>query len=422
VRTPDDRAAAPHLTRRRLLAAGAGVGAAAAAGALIRQGDGAGDELAPRNMPRAAAGLPAGQHEWEARLEADAHGNAVAPPHQRLLLFDLAGAPTAAGATWIEAALRRIDALRPAVFTALGWSAEWFALAGLPSPIPKARALNPAEAPNLDGAICCLHLAAADEQLLEAVDAALTRGAALPGGTAGEADVRPVLRLVERRGGFIGAGLPAGHTRDLTTRGGVEVPQASPLFMGFPSGMRRNQATEAAVTIDHGRWRGGSTMHVSRIALTLPSWYATLTDQQRTARMHGPGVSARAALDPGSGLEPATADLGATARRYGVVGHAQAAATARRREKPIILRRDFNGVERGQPMTHFVALARTIEDFEATRKAMDAARAQAASESVGAQVNNGINEWLSVHDRANFLVPPRAMRAFPGLPGSGAPA
>ncbi len=99
--------------------------------------------------------------------------------------------------------------------------------------------------------------------------------------------------------------------------------------------------------------------------------------------MHGPGVTVQDALSPRDGLEPPTADLAGTARRDGVVGHTQTAATARRRGKPIILRRDFNGVEQGQPLVHFVALARTIDDFEATRRAMNGAQAMAAGPAVG---------------------------------------
>ncbi|MDQ8046464.1 MAG: hypothetical protein REI11_17805, partial [Patulibacter sp.] len=367
---------------------------------------------------------------------------AVPPRHQRLLLFTLAAHPSVGGGDRIERALRLVEAHAHArasrLVMTLGWGPAWFEAIAQPSPVKHAAPLSDTESPIIDTAVACLHLGADDLTLLDAVDHALTAGAGLPAPTAAagragstpstpaaagttpttnaaELDLRLVLTLAERRSGFVGEGLPQQATGDLEDAGGVKVRAASPLFMGFKSGMKKNQATEPGVTIDHGRWMGGTMMHVSRISLTLPSWYRTLTDEQRTLRMHGPGVTVKEAFEPGDGLTPPTPDVAATARKYGVVGHTQAAAVARKRDKPLIIRRDFNGVEHGQPLVHFVALSRTVEDFEATRKAMNADKAVAANPEVGAQVNNGINEWLSVKNRANFLVPPRAARAFPGL-------
>ena len=108
-------------------------------------------------------------------------------------------------------------------------------------------------------------------------------------------------------------------------------------------------------------------------------------------------------------------------RRYGVVGHAQTSARARRRGKPLILRRDFNTVDGGQAGLHFVAVQRTIEDFVTTRTAMNAASAQLQNPSISGTVNNGINEFIFVLKRANYILPPRPQRSFPMLPGrSGA--
>jgi hypothetical protein len=108
---------------------------------------------------------------------------------------------------------------------------------------------------------------------------------------------------------------------------------------------------------------------------------------------------------------------GEAVRRYGVVGHAQTSARARRGGKPIILRRDFNTVDGAQAGLHFVALQRTIEDFVITRNAMNAASAQLQNPSITATVNNGINEFIFVLKRANYLLPPRALRSFPLVAG-----
>lgn len=65
-----------------------------------------------------------------------------------------------------------------------------------------------------------------------------------------------------------------------------------------------------------------------------------------------------------------------TARAYGIVGHAQAAARARLDGRPRLNRRDFATVDGGIPGTHFVSLQRDLEDFNATRAVMNAADAR----------------------------------------------
>ncbi len=82
----------------------------------------------------------------------------------------------------------------------------------------------------------------------------------------------------------------------------------------------------------------------------------------------------------------------------------------------MILRRDFNSADGGAARVHFVALQQSIDDFVATRKAMDARKAVGHG-TVGVHINNGITEWMTVEARANLLVPPRRDRICPGLPG-----
>jgi hypothetical protein len=106
--------------------------------------------------------------------------------------------------------------------------------------------------------------------------------------------------------------------------------------------------------------------------------------------------------------------LPATARRHGLVGHAQAAARARRDGRPRLNRRDFVTFDDGIPGTHFVSLQRDLEDFNATRAVMNAADARRHHPAVGLRANNGINAFMEVVSRATFAVPPRARRAYPG--------
>lgn len=398
------------ITRREALAIAGAAGAGVLAGCgRVRHA------AAPATARATLPGAPARQHAWNGRLAVDDAGNVLAPRHQALLVCALAADPTRERAAAADAALTRLeraaqDAGHP-LLVAVGWGPAWFARIGLTSPVPAARALSDTEAPALEDPIAVVHLGSDDPRTLTAAVDAL----------AGPGPFASLLRATERRVGFVGPGLPRAHQADTTG-----LPQdrpldrEAPLFMGFQSGLRRNQAGEADVTITDGPWRGGTTMHVSRVALTLNSWYHGLGDADRVRRMfRADATPGEVARHPG-GLANPVRDLARVARRHDVVGHAESMAAARRGNRPVILRRDFNGVEDGAAVVHFVSVQRSIADFERTRRAMNAARAVGASPSVGQQVNNGINEWLTVTSRANLLVPPRAARICPGLAGAQA--
>ena len=130
----------------------------------------------------------------------------------------------------------------------------------LPSPIPRAKALSEFEQPAIDGYHLCLHLASDDPEVLSACGRALQYALA------------PALRLRQTRTGFAGAGLPAAHQRvgGHPVQGippGNHVPPSAPLFMGFKSALKKNQATEDAVTIASGEFAQGTTMAVSHMTL-----------------------------------------------------------------------------------------------------------------------------------------------------------
>jgi hypothetical protein len=185
--------------------------------------------------------------------------------------------------------------------------------------------------------------------------------------------------------------------------------------MGFKSGLSRNQATEDDVTIPGGPFAGGTTMHVSYLRLRLGTWYAQLSQAERVARMYAPQVTPRqaAAFTADDGSDPAL--LGQAVTRYGVIGHAQTSAAARRGGRPVILRRDFDTIDGGVAGLHFVSLQAAIEDFVTTRTAMNATSAQLSNPSITDTVNNGINEFIFVLNRGNYVMPARAMRSFPLL-------
>ena len=412
------------LTRRRLLIGAAGVAAGgAAAGIGLDQTHGVSPPIPNvRAVPEGAqpSGLPARQHAWTATLSRDPDGNPVAPRFDRLLFFDVVGRPGAGHRSVLEAALRTLerryrwgpDGL---LFTA-GWGPDYFTrVLKVASPIPVATGLSDFELPSIDDYHLCLHLAGNHEDRLAAIEAALVHDAALPGADR-PLDISSVLRWRESRTGFVGAGLPAAHQNVGGIPSGEPVAKDAPLFMGFKSNLRKNQATEDAVTVAEGPFAHGTTMQVSYMRLRLDSWYDDLNHEQRIARMYAPQVTPRQVSQFTTDAESDPNLLSQAINHYGVIGHSQTSARARRHGKPLIIRRDFNTIDGGQAGLHFVSIQRTIQDFVTTRTAMNAAHAQLQNPAITDVVNNGINEFIIVLKRANYLLPPRSTRSFPLLP------
>jgi hypothetical protein len=421
-REPDAQPERWQLTRRRLLLGAAGVAAGGAAlGAGIEAAQSGPSSPEPKAVPLGAqpGGLPSRQHAWGATLARDGDGNPVAPRFDRLLFFDVVGTPSPAHATVLEAALRTLERRyrwgpHGLLFT-VGWGAHYFRRGlRVESPIPVATALSEFEIPTIDEYDLCLHLACDDEQRLASVEAALIHGAPLPG-AGGLVDVSAALRWRETRTGFVGAGLPAANQKVGGIPGGQPVAKHAPLFMGFKSNLRKNQATEDSVTLTDGPLAGGTTMHVSYMRLRLDSWYQGLSYRERIARMYAPQVTPEQVRRFTTDAKSDPQLLGQAINRYGVIGHSQTSARARRHGKPLIIRRDFNTVDGGQAGLHFVAVQRSIEDFVTTRKAMNASSAQLQNPAITDTVNNGINEFIFVLKRANYILPPRDQRSFPLL-------
>jgi hypothetical protein len=248
--------------------------------------------------------------------------------------------------------------------------------------------MAPWEDPVLEEIDACLHVAGEDEDRVAAVQ----RRFPLAG-----------LSLREVRTGFTGPNLPV--------RG---VAPDAPLLLGFHSGLRGNQASEAEITIPDGPLAGGTTMHVSRIALDVERWYAQ-DPETRAALMFSPATTARAAARFTDDARADADRLPALAAQHGLVGHAQAAGRARLHGRPRINRRDFATVDGGVPGTHFVSLQRTLQDFNVTRAVMNAADARHHHPRIGLRERNGLNAFMEVRSRATFAVPPRSARAFPRI-------
>ncbi|HVR06182.1 MAG TPA: hypothetical protein VMS02_09075 [Solirubrobacteraceae bacterium] len=409
------------LTRRQFLLGGAALAAGGTAlGIALDRGGGA-TPIPDVALGAQPAGLPRRQHAWTDTLAHDADGNPLPPRFDRLLFFDVRGRPTPAAARLLEAALRTLERRyrwgpSGLLFTA-GWGEPYFVRAlGVASPIPRARALSNFELPAIDDYDLCLHLACDDQRRLAAVVAAL-RGRAPLAGADGPLDLSSALRWRETRTGFVGAGLPAANQDVGGIPPGRPVSTRTPLFMGFKSGLRGNQASEDGVTIADGHFAQGTTMQASYMRLRLESWYGQLDQAERVARMYAPQVTPEQArrFTTEAGGDPA--GFGEAVNRYGVIGHSQATARVRRHGRPLMIRRDFDTIDGGQAGLHFVSLQRSIADFVKTREAMNASSAQLQNPAITDTVNNGINEFIFVLKRGNYILPARAQRSFPLLPG-----
>jgi hypothetical protein len=407
------------LSRRQFLTA---AGLAAGGGSLIETVTAAAGPLAVP-LGTQPSGLPARQHAWTETLTRDEHGNPISPRFDRLLFFDLIGKPTTVGVRTLEGSLRTLERTYRwgpggLLFTA-GWGPHYFEhVLGVATPVPRPKELSDFELPSFDDYDLCLHLACDDEQRLADVTHGLIEGGSTAG--AGRIGLGSVLRWRESRTGFVGTGLPAAHQHVNGIPHGHPVSATSPLYMGFKSGFKKNQASEDDVTIASGPFADGTTMHVSYMRLRLDSWYGLLSDTERVARMYAPKVTPAQVEGFTDDAPSQPGHYAQDARRYGVVGHSQTSARARRNGAPRILRRDFDTVDGGVAGLHFVSVQRSIADFVTTRNAMNAANASYLNPAIGDTVNNGINEFIFVLKRANYILPSRGLRSFPLYPKQAA--
>ncbi len=408
------------LSRRRFLA---GAGAVAAAGLLTAvtarraAADASLPPVAPGSQP---TGLPVRQHAWVHSLHRDEFGNPVAPRFDKLLFFNVRGRPTPAHAALLESRLRTLERTfhwgPDGLLFTVSYGPEYFTrVLGVASPIPRATSLANFESPAIDSYHVCLHLACDDEQRLVEIEAALVRGHRLAGAAGSDLTLEPILIWRETRSGFTGVGIPAARQDVAGIPAGNPVPQQSPLFMGFKSGLRKNQASEDDVTIADGPFAEGTTMQVSYMRLRLDDWYGELSPADRVARMYSPQTTVHAAERFTTDASGNPNKITQAITHYGVIGHAQASAQARRHNRPVIIRRDFDTVDGGHAGLHFVSVQRSIQDFVATRNAMNATGAHNINRQITGTANNGINAFIDVRRRANYVMPSRTDRAFPLL-------
>jgi hypothetical protein len=422
------------IPRRQFMKAAVAIGGASALSACL---DREGDRELPVG-PDDPSTLPARQHAWNDALPTDEHGNNVPPRHRVLLYLDYAGEGTPDGADRgavsdalgaIERAYPRTvedgDSRSSGLFVTISYSPSYFDRfdGNLPDSVdlPEPAALASFENPDLDTPDALVHLASDYASVVLGAEEALLGETNELNGVEIPASLDTAFERADRRTGFIGEGLPA----DNQDVGGIPdsdpVPEESPLFMGFETGMKKSQASEDGVTIRDGPFAGGTTQHVSKIRLHLEQWYEQDSRSHRVASMFCPahanegtveGTGANLGDTNGVVENGCPAHAKADAREEGVVGHAQKAGRARQDGEPLLLRRDFDSTDDDLASIHFLSLQRAIADFVGTRTAMTGSDL-AETGSVGRRSNNGILRYMTVKRRGNFLLPPREHRSFP---------
>jgi hypothetical protein len=407
------------LSRRAFVRSAVAIGGASALSACLQREE-------TEDVPQATLApdaLPDRQHAWNEFLGTDDDGNVRPPEHHLLLGLEYVGdgpAEATAERERLEAAFRTLEkaykrgneglaftmAYGPAYFDR--FDAD---LAGIDLPEPTS--LTPFDDPELDEYDALLQVASDYGHVTLSVEEALKGELEELNGIDVEGTFDGIFEVRDRRTGFIGRGLPADNQSGVHgIPDGDPVPDDAPMFMGFKSGFRQNQASEDRVTIDEGPFAGGTTIHLSKIQLHLHQWYNQDSRGQRVSKMFSPNHNA-ADLVEGAGH-----NLGDSSRvtevggdpastGTGTVGHAQKAARAREDGEPIILRRDFDSTDDDTAATHFLSLQRSIDDFVKTRKAMT------GTDLDTPMFNSGILQYISVTNRANYLVPPRELRSLP---------
>ena len=416
------------LSRREFAKAAVATGGTAALSACL---DVFGDEPIPKGVEDPST-LPERQHAWNDRVRHDDHGNEMLPKHQLLLYLtlDADGPPTDEARSTVEAALatldRAYDRSHEGLLFSIGYSPAYFDRFDESQPsgidLPAPRRLSSFETPTLDTQDALVHLASDRADAVLAAEAALTGERSSLNGVEVESALTDVLSVDDRRSGFVGAGLPAKHQDVEGIPDSKPVPEASPLFMGFKAGFRRNQATEDHVTIQEGPFAGGTTKHLATLRQRLEDWYEEQTFDERVMEMFSPAHAERGLVEgvgenlgDDNGLTPEIIEtIVEQAQEFGRVGHAQKAARANRDDEGNVrtLRRHFESTDHDVASLHFPSLQREISTFEAVRRAMNGADLT-DNPAIRQRVNNGILEYVFVENRGNFLVPPRRLRALP---------
>jgi hypothetical protein len=392
-----------------------------------------------RNLPKEQS-----QHAWNRYLDTNEHGLPKPPRHRVLVLADYAGTgvPTDSERREMEQSLETLESAyewsNEGLLFTVSYSPSYFErfAESLPEEVdlPEPAALAEFESPVLDEYDVCIHLGSDHAQAVLGAEEALFGNIREINGVTVENTVEGILDKRDRRTGFIGAGLPADHQDVEGIPDSKPVDEDAPLYMGFQSEHTvaedhpyhgeteatyvRNQNSEFGAMIKEGPFEGGTTQHVSKIRLDLDDWYGSHSLEDRVKRMFAPTADVDTIGEVGQNDQTSTIFPGMdifeeAIEEEGFVSHGLKMIRNSEEGLRPLLRRDFNTTDNDHAGVHFVSLQETISDFIATRALMNGAGFRASHDSIETRKNNGILEFIEVTNRANFLVPPRALRSLP---------
>jgi hypothetical protein len=271
------------------------------------------------------------------------------------------------------------------------------------------------------------------------------------------AQLKGVLEPTSIRSGFVGAGLPKRFATAAGIPGADAIPDDAQLFLGFTSTQRSalgpariaNLESLRAVTDQWpgGYFRHGTVMHLSHLFEDLDAWYSSRDFLFRVWATFRPGITPDEnirTLPEDASVVQTQKDVTDGFLNSGIVGHSAslqpesrlpsatvdnygeryAAGTA------LVQRADFNTLDnpfgwtadkradrwRAEPAAglHFVSFTATASIFERVRRAMDGHYPDGKGTGLDPRdAELGFNSILRTTHRQNFLVPPRAHRAFP---------
>jgi hypothetical protein len=227
------------------------------------------------------------------------------------------------------------------------------------------------------------------------------------------------------------------------------------MFLGFTSTQKAAMAPDRIASFETLRgltdqvprsyWSGGTAMHLSHLNEDLERWWKDTPYPDQLRAMTRPGLTVpdktyTIAEDVSRVERPA--DVHADLAKFGGVGHSGALQTVTRltadtqdaygvlrpRGTALVQRADFNTLDNAFAQSaipgevsatpaagvHFIAFAPTSDLFNRARRAMDGALGDGSSLGIDARSPaQGFNEFVHATHRQNFVVPPRAHRAFP---------
>ncbi len=273
-----------------------------------------------------------------------------------------------------------------------------------------------------------------------------------------------LMTITSTRRGFVDARQLGSNGQSLTKRmavkagvpGADSIPDEAELFLGFTSTQQAALGESVIANFESlpgvtnqwpaGYFANGTTMHLSHIFEDLEAWYAA-THRQRAGfafspRIDGSVKPGQLTLPEGRAHIESLAQVEADFESFGFVGHSSSMQPVSRLSEPVTdnygndyptgtavpERADFNTLDNpflyssnpeldhwsNEPAAglHFVVFVPTSSMFDLIREAMDGQYTPGGSLGTGA-AHSPFNNVLQTTHRQNFLVPPRAHRAFP---------